>query len=185
MAPCRINAPARMAESADAAASKAVVRKDVRVQVPLRARILSKITAGHMVANPCETTRSAVRGHNVVTTRDLEVGAACHEGRPHLPRHAARTLAALEDLSSRLSQQATTSTYRSPTASHSRYQFNQAKVRRIQTDHSRPRRSRSGPDNEVLKPARSTTTAITKIVQACKFHGRRDTGGSKICRSET
>ena len=29
--------PARMAESADAAASKAVVRKDVRVQVPLRA----------------------------------------------------------------------------------------------------------------------------------------------------
>src|SRR5580704_6780516 len=115
MAPCRINAPARMAESADAAASKAVVRKDVRVQVPLRARTLSNITAGHTVALPCETTRSAVRGHNVITTGDLvEVGAACHEGRPPLPRHAARTPSALEDHSSRLSPEAATSTYRSP-----------------------------------------------------------------------
>jgi hypothetical protein len=63
MAPCRINAPARMAESADAAASKAVVRKDVRVQVPLRARILNNIPAGQTVAPQCETTRSVVCGH--------------------------------------------------------------------------------------------------------------------------
>jgi hypothetical protein len=90
MAPCRINAPARMAESADAAASKAVVRKDVRVQVPLRARTHCDIAAGQALSGQCETTRSAVRDHNVVTTGS-EVAAACHEGRPPIPSDAART----------------------------------------------------------------------------------------------
>ena len=41
-----------MAESADAAASKAVVRKDVRVQVPLRARTLSDVFAGRGAGDP-------------------------------------------------------------------------------------------------------------------------------------
>jgi hypothetical protein len=102
MAPCRINAPARMAESADAAASKAVVRKDVRVQVPLRARTLSNITAGQTVTPRCETTRSAVRDYNVVTTGDLKLPQLVMKaGRPCLATRPER-LAALEDLSSRM-----------------------------------------------------------------------------------
>src|SRR3984957_6552548 len=62
MAPCRINSPARMAESADAAASKAVVRKDVRVQVPLRARHM-----GRSASVTAVETRP--RGHTLVTRR--------------------------------------------------------------------------------------------------------------------